>query len=739
MAEARERWQECADAEDAQRRRILAAKHFRAGDQWPAEIKTQRSGGAVQGQAAQPAKPCLVVDRLSQPCRQVSNTIKNADFGFNVMPVGHGADDDTAEIIKGLLRRIHHQSRGESPVEWAADQAIEGGLGWFRLLVDYVYESWPGSPDDPEAYDQELRMARVANNLSVYCDPHAILPTRSDARFMFLTEDLSRSTFLEDYEGEPRSLDEFMATGDMKGWVDEKTVRIAEYWTVTFATTRITQPATTDGQTPFTRIVRTPTVQCWKINALGKLRRKGQTEDEAYTWLGPRIPVVPVFGEELNVDGAVVLRGIIEPGMDGQRMVNYTYSAAMETYALGSKAPYIAPAAAIANYKAMWGSANTTNWSYLPYDEWDETGRQLSRPARDTAEAPIQAAVELMRVSEDAIKASTSTGDASLGNTNPNERSGRALQALQAQSDLANSNYPDNVRRAIIYAAEQMLLILPKITRPGQILHTLGLDDEPEQVMIGKQFVRDSAGLPVAVGDPRAPLDQATLQQGVAQFYDLTKGRYAVTVSVGKATATRREEGAAALNELIPHLPPEMAAVAAPEFVEQLSFPGAHKIAEKMRKTLPPNLQDQQQDGQAPDPAALQAQIQAMQQQLQQAHQAIQTDQAKQQATIQKAHVDAEASQQQTAMQTQADLELQRIKSDQALEELRMKLEAETALALQKAELERETQLQVQQMKDANALEIARVSAEAKALAIKRVSLQRDAQGATTGAEITEG
>ena len=94
-----------------------------------------------------------------------------------------------------------------------------------------------------------------------------------------------------------------------------------------------------------------------------------------------------------------------------------------------------------------------------------------------------------MRTSEDAIKASTSTGDASLGNTNPNERSGRALQSLQAQSDLANSNYPDNVRRAIIYAAEQMLEILPKITRPGQIWHILRDGRrEPQQVMVGKPF-----------------------------------------------------------------------------------------------------------------------------------------------------------------------------------------------------------------------------------------------------------
>jgi hypothetical protein len=97
---ARKQWNKCSDAEEAQRKRIVLAKKFRALDQWPSAIKIAREGGgSLTGQAPQPPRPCLVVDRLSQPVRQVSNTIKNADFGFDVLPNGLGADTVTADFF----------------------------------------------------------------------------------------------------------------------------------------------------------------------------------------------------------------------------------------------------------------------------------------------------------------------------------------------------------------------------------------------------------------------------------------------------------------------------------------------------------------------------------------------------------------------------------------------------------------------------------------------------------------
>lgn len=599
IAEARERWRRCEEHEDAQRKAILEAKQFRAGDQWPQAVKLQRQGApAIVGQLQQPPRPCLTIDRLSPPIRQLTNQIRAAQFAIDVVPNGGGADDDTAECFKGALRRVQVLARDQMPVEWAAEAAIEGGLGWFRIRTEYVHERWDGDPSDPAAYDQELRLERIPNNLSVYCDPLAYLPTRSDAVFMFVTQDLSKSELARRYpQADLNSLDEFAATGDMPSWCEEDVVRIAEYWRITYRDAEIS-----DGTA--TRRMRVPTVEGFKMTATQVLER--------WDWLGSRIPLIPILGEELNINGKTVLRGIIQEGMDAQRMVNYTYSGAVEIFALGSKSPYIVGEEQLGAYQNIWQTANQYNYSFLPFVNVPG----LPPPHRDTSEAPIQAAVALMLRSEEAIKATTSVYDPSLEYNNPREHSGEAIKALQQQSDMASSGYGLSVARALVYAGQLMVEILPKLTRPGQLLQILGVDDKAESVLLGQAFQRHpKTGAPMPV--PGLTPEMAQFQQGVHEFYDLSKGRYAVTVVVGKSTATRREEGASALAQLIPHLPPEMAAVATPEYVEQLSFTGSHKIAEMLRKSLPAPLQAQL-DGQPQIPPAVQAQMAAMQQQMQQ-------------------------------------------------------------------------------------------------------------------------
>jgi hypothetical protein len=175
----------------------------------------------------------------------------------------------------------------------------------------------------------------------------------------------------------------------------------------------------------------------------------------------------------------------------------------------------------------------------------------------------------------------------------------------------------------MIAIGNEAVLIVPKITRKGQLLHILGVDDVPETVIAGQHFMQDKGR---AV--PIEPQHVQLLEKGVAKFYDLTAGRYGVTVDVGKSATTMREEGLGALGELIPSLPPPMAAALAPEYIAEMAFPGAQKLAEIARKTLPPGLQPQ--DGDGPNP-----QIMALQQQNQQLQQALESKVAEKQAEAQ--------------------------------------------------------------------------------------------------------
>jgi hypothetical protein len=173
------------------------------------------------------------------------------------------------------------------------------------------------------------------------------------------------------------------------------------------------------------------------------------------------------------------------------------------------------------------------------------------------------------------------------------------------------------------------LEIIPKITRPGQIVSILGMDDKPEQVMVGQPFELSEDGIPKAAPEHVTP-DVAKLKDNLYKFYDLNNGTYHCAVTVGKAQATRQKEGSAALGELIPHLPPEMQAKIIPDYIKQLSFPGAQAIAEKLE---PPT------DG-APNPEQAAQMLQQLQEENAQLKQAAEGDTIKAQSTLQKAELD---------------------------------------------------------------------------------------------------
>lgn len=633
VAEGLKRFALCAEAEQEQRKSILAAKKFRAGDQWEDAVKIQRQGGpAVTGVAAQPQRPCLTIDRISPAVRQVSNTIKNANITASVSPNGGKATKEEADILKDWMRRVQNDARGEAPIEWAADGAAEGGIGWFRLRTEFVENT-----EGEAVFDQDAKLERIANNLTVYCDPSAKLPTRRDARFMFVTEDVPRHEFKRRWpKAKLTTLDDFRGLGDGDGWATENIIRVAEYWHVTYQDIRVVQLVTgeilsgdqipqgiKDEQIKHDRTIQRPTFICDKINALEVL--------ESYTWVGERIPLWPILGEEINVDGKSVLRGVVQPAMDPQRMVNYTYSAAIETAALEPKAPWVATSAAIGNYKAMWQTANVTNYSALYWDEYgsDAMSQQKnSPPFRTPAGANIGAFVEMMVRSEEAVKTTTNIFDPSLGNTSSKERSGKAIQALQGQAEHANSNFLSNTQMAVLDLAQEMVCIAPKILdRPGRVLAVLGIDDQARHIMLGQPFKEGANGQPEPLigpdGRPLTPEEAQQLEAGLAKFYDLSRGKYGVTVTTSKSYVTRQQEGAEAMGQLIPNLPPPMAAAITPSFIRSLDFPQNEQIADIAERALPPELQPK--DEQATDlPPQAKALIQQLQMQLQQAGQALQ-------------------------------------------------------------------------------------------------------------------
>lgn len=581
ITEARDRFKAAAEFEEPQRKSTLAAKNFLAGNQWDDAIKIQRQGGiALQGQPATPPRPCFVLDCVSEPHQQIVNAISASDFAVKIAPHDEDASDETAEILQGLIRQIQNDSRIDDPMTWAGSDASGGGIGWAYVYPEYEDE------DGEEGDDQKICIGRIPNCLSVYADPASMKRDKSDMRYAFITQDMPKSEVRRRWpNADMKGLEDFRATGDTrdKEWVTDATIRIASYYHVEHE----------DGKC---------VVYCDTINAIEVL--------ESEVWGGKSIPLVFVSGREINIDGVSMYHGVVQPAMGPQQMVNYAFNGAAEAMALEPKTPWIVAAGQVSNYDKYWSVANIYNLAYLPYDPVDVAGSPVPPPQRPASSQNPAAWAGILQMSLDAVRRVTSF-DPALGAMPGRQMSADAIEMLQAQGQKGNSGYLDSMRRAYLRLGEILLEAIPVYyDRPGRVVKVLGLEDKADLAMLNAPHVKGPNGQPQQA--MQQPMGQA-IQQPV-YHYDLTKGCYSCTVEVGKAFATKREEGVAALAEFA-KVQPELVPRYADLWVKEMDFPGAEAVAMRLAPAgevmqgLPPQAQQLVQ--------SLQQQVQQLQQQIQ--------------------------------------------------------------------------------------------------------------------------
>lgn len=595
---ARERMDEAIDAERDNREEALDDLQNLAGQQWPDNIKAEREGNN---------RPVLTINRLPQFLRQVTGDLRNMNPSINILPGDHAANKDTAEIIEGLIRQIQYRSDASSVYERAGESAAACGAGYFRIRTDYIHE---------DSFDQEILIETIHNPFSVYFDPAAKMPTREDAEFCFVSQQMREKEFKSLYpNAQMVSVDTDGQTDSMENWRNGNEIVVAEYFYKEYD--EVTIGLMEDGtviENPVaplvmkrTRKTKRPRIMWAKIS--GKEVLEGPKPVA-----GKHIPVVAVFGEEMHVGENVVRNSVIRFAKDPQRLYNYWRSAQTELVALQPKAPYIVSVKQIAGLEAIWQTANDTNAAYLPYIP-DEKA-----PPPQRAQPPVASQgmmQEVMTAAED-MKATTGIYDAGLGNSS-SEKSGVAIRQRQMESDISTSVYSDNVAKAISHAGRIILSMIPTIYDTQRLLRIVGKDDVEKMVPVN--------GIEIT-------------QDGSQPVNDLTSGKYDVRVTVGPNYTTRRQETAQSMTEVARGYP-ALWQLAGDLIVGNMDWPGADQIADRLKKALPPGMRDQEdlspEEQQAAQQAAQQQQMQAA---IQQA--LVQANVKKEMAEAEEATADAE-------------------------------------------------------------------------------------------------
>jgi len=561
--------------------------------------------GAVQGQTIN-ARPCLTINKLPQHVRQVTNEQRQNRPTGKVIPADDKADVAVAEIFDGMVRHIEYISDADVAYDTACDNQVTYGEGYIRLLTEYCRE---------DSFDQDLKIGRVRNSFSVYMDPTIQDPCGSDAKWCFLTEDLTK----EEYErmfpnASPVSSMMSQGVGDqsLSQWLSEDTVRIAEYFYIEHKSAKLNlypDNVTAIDGTPqdkqlklmFQKPIRSRNVDKKQVKWL---KTNGFEVLQEQDWAGKWIPVIRVVGNEWEVDGQLYVSGLVRNAKDAQRMYNYWVSQEAEMLALAPKAPFIGYGGQFEGYENQWKTANTTNWPYLEVnpDVTDGAGSALPLPQRAAPPLAQTGLIQAKMGASDDIKSTTGQYDSSLGAAS-NERSGRAILAREKQGDTGTYHYVDNLSRAIRYVTRQLVDIIPKIYDTERVARIVGLDGEVGMVKVNPQ-------------QPE-PVKSIVDQTGIVmeKVYNLSVGVYDVCVTTGPGYMTKRQEALDAMSMLL-QSNPDLWKVAGDLFIKNMDWPGAQEMAARFAKIIDPKVMEG--EDQSPEMQQAKQQIEAMTQHMQQ-------------------------------------------------------------------------------------------------------------------------
>ena len=573
--------------------------------QWPADVLATR--GAVQGQTIN-ARPTLTINKLPQHVRQVTNDQRQNRPGAKVIPVDDKADIEIADIFNGMIRHIEYISDADVAYDTACENQVSYGEGYLRLLTEYC---------DDKTFDQDIKIGRVRNSFSVYMDPTIQDPTGADAKWCFITEDLTKAEYARLYpDAAPITTLQSLGVGDqsISNWLNEDTIRIADYYYIDYdrATLNLYPGnATAFEGTPEDKQLKAfygkpvksresdrARVKYCKINGYEIL-----AENE---WAGKWIPVIRIVGNEFEVDGRLYVSGLVRNAKDAQRMYNYWVSQEAEMLALAPKAPFIGYGGQFEGYEDKWKTANTTNWPYLEVnpDVTDGQGAVLPLPQRSQPPMASSGLLQAKAGAAEDIKATTGQYNASLG-MGSNERSGKAILARQREGDVGTYHYGDNLARGVRHIARQLVDLIPKIYDTQRIARIIGEDGETKMVKINP--------------DQPQPVNKIVDEQGIVieKIYNPGVGKYDVVATTGPGYATKRQEALEAMAQLLQGNP-QLWAVAGDLFVKNMDWPGAQEMAKRFAKTIDPKLMSDGEDN--PALAAAQQQMQAMGAEMEQMH-----------------------------------------------------------------------------------------------------------------------
>ena len=581
--------------EDMRKRQAADAAFRDIDNQWPAQEKAKRLATG---------RPCMVVDHTNAFINQLVNDERQNRPSVMVSPIHDGADQDLAELLQGFFRHVEMISNADYAYDRASEAQKGGGFGFLRAGTAYVNEN---------SFNQEPRVLSVLNPFQWMLDPMSTEPDGSDAKWAIGEVEMDRDEFEKQYPNSSLASEGVIssAISTIKGWIGlgKRTVLVAEYYEL--EQKKVTICALPDG-----RIVDKSTLSTEFLDAVGDIPERESTKTtcqwyktngleilDSRRFPGKLIPIVPVYGSELVIDGKVDYFGMVRAMKDPAILVNAYESNIAEAIGLNNRTPWLVAMGSIpAGAEKDWKTANRQAHDYLTYKHKDQEGTPYPPPHRENTEPAIQA----MTIAKDGafqnIKAVTGLFDPSRGQSD-NNQSGKAIGLLQRQGQTSNFHYTDNFNRSLRQLWRVILGITAEIVDTESMIRVVGQDGVESRVKV------NSAG----------PVDNIKGDKKVIYNMAAADG-CDIHISAGPSFASKRQENLNFMLEMA-KIDPKFLTLADDLMFANSDVPAAKEIAERL---VPPQFK-KPEDGKQQLPPGIQQYLQQSEQQKEQMGQMIES------------------------------------------------------------------------------------------------------------------
>jgi len=480
-----------------------------------ARIAGAQYEGPLEEQFA--AKPRMEVNKIQRAITRVINEMRQNDFTSTFVMRDDEDDPELSDLCCELKRADEHDSNAQESIDVAFDEALTGGFGAYRLCTEYVDEN------DPDDERQRIKWEPINDADScVFFDADSKNQDKSDARHVFTLVPYTLDRYIDEWGDDPASWPKAVTQSEFD-WSTDTLVWVAEFYEVeemrvttsTFVHVDGKEEKRTDEE--LAEVVQesddgeTMTLaQVLESQGARKLREKKTKVRKVHKWImsgggilkdcgyiaGTELPIIPVFGIRVVVDGIERPIGLVRYAKDVQRLKNMAMSKLAEVASLSSVEKPIFTADQIVGHEKIWSDDNLENYPYLTVNPivGEDGVPQPMGPVGYTKSANVPPAVAGLLQTTDADMAEV-LGNQGAADQMQANTSAKLFDSVSERIDAQSFIFMDNLAKARRREAQVWLSMARDIYREkGRKMKAIGADGEARRVEIKRPVMNAETG-----------------------------------------------------------------------------------------------------------------------------------------------------------------------------------------------------------------------------------------------------